>query len=419
MKHKILYLNVAHQNFQRPVYLWAIRYNMINRNIWLLYVIKTSQWFMLYMPVIFLFYTENGFSTTELFGLHAVYSIVIAVLEVPSGYVADVWGRKSALILGTLFGVFGFAMYSFSYTLVGFIIAELLLGVGESFVSGADSALLYDTLEVDNKEKHYLKTEGRLSAAGNISEALAGLFVSIVVFHMVRGYFVLQTFFALLAFIAACFLIEPELKKYSKKVVFNDIIGIVRYTFKTNKLLGKYIIFSSIIGFASLVMAWFSQPIFFEIGLAKNNYGYAWVILNAIVAIGSIAALRIGHFFGKNGIFVFLSIAMSLGLIIIALNLSYLVFVPLALFYFIRGSAHPILKNFINNHTSSDKRATVLSLRSLLIRIMYSAIGPFLGVISDKISIKLALMLCGVSILIPAVIFAIVIVYNHRKVAEY
>ena len=74
------------------------------RNLSILYIIKLAKWFMLYMPVSFLFYLENGFSEKEYLILHAVYSGVIAIFEVPSGYIADIWGRKPAIIFGALFG---------------------------------------------------------------------------------------------------------------------------------------------------------------------------------------------------------------------------------------------------------------------------------------------------------------------------
>ncbi|MBN2485363.1 MAG: MFS transporter [Bacteroidales bacterium] len=365
------------------------------------------------MPVIYLFYNENGFSTTELFGLHAIYSIVIAVLEVPSGYFADACGKKTALVTGTFLGVLGFSAYSVSHTLTGFIIAEILLGIGESFVSGADSAILYDTLAEQKKEKNYLKTESRLSAVGNASEALAGLFVSLVVFQTVRINFFLQTILTFIAFIAACFLIEPHIHIDRKKPGFGEILGIVGYTFRENRILGKFVVFSAIIGYSSLLMAWFAQPIFNQAGLDKNYYGYAWVVLNSLVAAGSLLALKINHFLGAKAIFVFIAAGMSVFYLLVALEISYLAFIPMAVFYIIRGSAHPILKNYINNHTPSDKRATVLSLRSLLIRILYSSTGPFLGVVSDTISLSTALYLCGTSIFISAMVFAFLILREH------
>lgn len=370
---------------------------------------------MLYMPVIFLFYKENGFETTELFGLHAIYSIIIAVLEVPSGYIADVWGRKNAIVIGTFFGVLGFSTYSISYTFWGFVVAEILLGIGESLISGADSAILYDTLHQQKRSDNYLKIEGRLSAIGNVAEAMAGLFVSLIVFRYVRTNFILQAVLSAIAFLAACYLIEPKYHSLRKKPGFKEILQIVHYTFRINKTLGKYLIFSALIGFSSLIMAWFAQPVFSEVGLEKSYYGYAWVILNLCVAFGSLMALRINYYFGHNKIIIFLAFTMSAGFITIAFKLTYIAFISMIIFYFIRGTAHPILKNYINNLTTSDKRATVLSLRSLLIRILYSGFGPLLGVVSDTISLKLALILCGTGILIPSTIYAILIITGQKE----
>jgi hypothetical protein len=162
-------------------------------------------------------------------------------------------------------------------------------------------------------------------------------------------------------------------------------------------------------------MAWFAQPIFSEVSLEKSYYGYAWVILNLCVAFGSLMALRINYFFGHNKIIIFLAFTMSTGFITIAFKLTYIAFISMIIFYFIRGTAHPILKNYINNLTTSDKRATVLSLRSLLIRILYSGFGPLLGVISDTISLRLALVLCGTGILIPSMIYAILIITGQKE----
>jgi MFS family permease len=324
-----------------------------NNNIGLLYLIKASKWFMLYMPVIFLFYQENGFKTTELFVLHAIYSIVIVILEVPSGYFADVWGRKLSLTIGSLMGVIGFAAYSLSYHLWGFILAEVMLGIGESFISGADSALLYDTLLQEKKEHRYIKIEGSLSAVGNICEALAGLFVSLIVFNYLRTDFILQTILSLIAFIACLFLKEPVIHSFKPKPGFRDIWNTIHETFRENKLLARLVILSSLAGYASLTMAWFAQPILVEIGIDKSNFGYAWVILNLTVAAGSFSSAGMDHAFKRNGTIIILSLILSFGFIVTAFNLTYMAILPLLVFYFFRGVAHPIYKNYINNLTGS------------------------------------------------------------------
>ena len=114
----------------------------LQSNIIKLYLIKIAKWFMLFMPIIVLFYQDNGLEMQDIFTLKAVYSIAIVLLEIPSGYLADVLGRKKTLIIGAFLGFFGFVIYDFSFGFWGFLIAELTLGLGQSLISGADSALL-------------------------------------------------------------------------------------------------------------------------------------------------------------------------------------------------------------------------------------------------------------------------------------
>ncbi len=371
---------------------------LIKRNIPILYLVKAAKWFMLYIPIIYLFYEENNFSATELFGLHAIYSLVIAVLEVPSGYFADVFGRKISLVIGALFGTFGFLAYSLSYSITGFIIAEVFLGIGQSLFSGADSAMLYDTLLQEKRENEYIKYEGRITATGNIAEALAGLTVSLLAFKVVRVNFYLQTGITLIAFIAALFLIEPLAHKKNRKPGYKDIWDIVKYTFRKNVVLRNIVLFSSIIGFASLMMAWFSQPIFKGVGLKDSYFGFAAVILNGLVAIGSVLSGYIGSKMSFKAMLFYLAIPLSVGFIAVAYKLTFYAFIPLSLFYLIRGTAHPMLKKHINDLSESSNRATILSLRSLIIRIFYLSLAPVFGVVTDRVGLKEALLYCGISV---------------------
>ncbi len=147
----------------------------IHPNIFRLYLIKIAKWFMLYMPIVVPFYESNGLSMKDIMILQAVYSIAIVVLEIPSGYLADVIGRRKTLIIGAMFGTIGFATYSFSYGFIGFLIAEIILGIGQSCISGADSAMLYDSLLERGEEKKYSRFEGRITSLGNMAEAAAGI----------------------------------------------------------------------------------------------------------------------------------------------------------------------------------------------------------------------------------------------------
>src|SRR5512133_1914863 len=143
----------------------------VRSNIVKLNIIKFSKWFSLVMPIIVPFYQENHLSLTEIMLLKSVYSVVIVVLELPSGYFADVLGRKKMLVSGAFLGAAGFIVYAFTHSYFGFLIAEIALGAGQSFISGADSAMLYDTLAAHKRNQQYTRYEGLKASVGIFSEA--------------------------------------------------------------------------------------------------------------------------------------------------------------------------------------------------------------------------------------------------------
>ena len=70
------------------------------------------------------------------------------------------------------------------------------------------------------------------------------------------------------------------------------------------------------------------------------------------------------------------------------------------MFYIVRGFATPVLKDYINRMTESDKRATVLSVRNFIIRLNFAIIGPFLGWYMDVYTLPQAMLLAGIIFLI-------------------
>ena len=80
----------------------------IAANIWKLYLIKMSKWFMVFMPIVVLFFQSNGLNLREVMTINAIYSLSTAFFEIPSGYFSDKFGRKHSIIIGTLFITFQF-----------------------------------------------------------------------------------------------------------------------------------------------------------------------------------------------------------------------------------------------------------------------------------------------------------------------
>lgn len=136
-----------------------------------------------------------------------------------------------------------------------------------------------------------------------------------------------------------------------------------------------------------------------------SYYGVIWTVLNLTVGFAALYSDRVDRYFGlkKMGILI-LSVIIG-GYVALAFNLTYAGLAILFIFYIFRGFATPILKGYINQMTFSEMRATVLSIRNFIIRLMFAAIAPFIGWINDIYSLQIALLSSAVILFIPGAIF--------------
>lgn len=367
----------------------------VKSNIFKLYVIKVSKWLMLTVPVVFLFYRENGLGTGDLFLLKAAYSFAVVVMEIPSGYFGDIWGRKSSLVIGSVMGAVGFGLYSVSTGFWGFFACEMILGVGQSFISGSDSALLYDTLQEQGLGDTYLKEEGRLVSIGNYAEAIAAPIGVGLAALSLRTPFYFQAVVAFSAVPASLLLFEPQRRKITQKGNLIQIFQIIRYALTRNTGLKWRILYSSVIGTATLTMAWLIQPYFVHLAVPLALYGLILPALNLVTGSVSLHAWKVEERLGRNR--TVLLIAFFIGGLYLCLSGFQTLWAVgfLFLFYSVRGVATPVLRNYINESTPSEIRATVLSIRSLIIRLAFVGIGPFLGWYADRSGMPATLFVGG------------------------
>ena len=367
------------------------------------------------MPIVVPFYESNGLSMKDIMILQAVYSIAIVVLEVPSGYLADVIGRKKTLIIGAVFGILGFTTYNFSFGFMGFLVAEIILGIGQSCISGADSAMLYDSLLDRGEEKKYTRFEGRITALGNVAEALAGIVGGLLVGITIRTPYLAQIFVAFIALPAAITLVEPTRKIPLIKAGMMEIVQIARFALITDRPLRRNILFSAITGCATLTMAWFAQPFFEYARIDIAWFGILWTTLNLSVAITSYTAHRLEKKLGQRWSVLIIALLIPLGYLALSRFHLPIGLLVLYLFYLVRGYATPVLKDYINRITASHIRATVLSVRNFIIRLLFALFGPLLGWVKDIYSLPQALTLAGIIFLIISIFTAILFISSGKE----
>ncbi len=367
----------------------------LESNIWKLNVLQACRWFMLIMPIIVLFYQQNGLSMQDIMVLQAIFSVVLVACEVPSGYFSDTLGRRTCLIIGSVLGTAGFGIYCVSHSFYGFLAAEIVLGIGQSFISGTDAALLYDTLLETEGEDRYIKHQGRLTACGNFSEALAGIMGGLVALVSLRMNFYIETAFMALSIPIACSIREPRIhRELKRRMRLREFLDIVKDTLHDPRL-SRLIAHCSLILAATLTIVWFVQPFLKRAGIPLVFFGIIWTLLNGSVGLASLAAHRLSSRLGIRPSLLLPIVSVCTAYLLLGFGYSVWSIAFFVVLYMTRGFITPVFSNEINRLVSTDRRATVLSIRVLFTRLIFVVVGPLAGWITDVWSMGQALWMTG------------------------
>lgn len=373
----------------------------ISANIWKLYLIKGLRCFMLTIPILVLFFQENGLSMKEIFLLQALFSLAIIVLEIPSGYFSDVFDRKISIVVGGSMAFLGFSIYSQSHGFWGFLLAEIVLGIGISFVSGADCAMLYDTLLEMGKQESYKKVEGKNIGIGLISESVASVMGGLLAISSLRLPLYCDALVSLFIIPVSFTLIEPKRKKIEPgKIGLGGVFAVLKFSLHEHKQVKWLIIYSSVIGAATLTMVWFIQPYLTATHVPLELFGVVWASLLFVAAVFSWNAHRVEQFLGRKNSLLLMLVLPVAGYFLLSRFWFVWSGVFILLFYVTQGINNPITLDYLNGLIDSDVRATILSVKNLVSRAIFVVVGPMVGWLSDAYSLKIALLGCGVTFLL-------------------
>ncbi len=388
--------------------------NKIQQNIWKMYFIKATRMFLLIMPIVVLFFQDNGLSMTQIFLLNSIFSISIVLFEIPSGYFSDVMGRKKCLIIATILWTLWILGHSLSYWFWWFMFAEIIMALSLWFFSWTDSAIIYDTLLSNWKEGEYKKIEWRMEATWNFSEAIAWIIGGLLATISLRTPFYVETILSIPAIFIVISIIEPPIEKNKNKDgPIKNISKIVRYSLHWNKEIKRLIFYFWFFSASTLTFVWLVQPYFNLVWLPLKYFGFAWAILNASVWFFALQAHKFESFFWRKKSLISLILLVFIWYILLSIFQSIWAILFMFLFYFARWIGRPIIKDYINKIISSKIRATVLSIQWLVWRLFFAIISPFIWWIMDIYTLQYAMIWAWIVFLTFSVI-CLIFMRRHR-----
>ena len=358
-------------------------------NIRKLYAFSFLQMTLFPMAIITLFWKDHiGLSLTRILLLQGILSVVMVVMEYPSGYISDRIGYRVSLSLASLLGMAGWGIYTLATSFAHVMAAEILLGISLAFISGSDSALLYETLKEDGKEQDYSRHQGRMSGYAQGGEALGAVFAGVLYAYAPALPFILQVGVWLLALLLTRSMVEPARVTTSPASHLAEALRSTRYAFVENKSLRYTILLNSVLGIASFYPVWLIQPYMQHAGVPLTWFGPVWSGANLTVAFFSLTSHRAAGYLGDRFmvlLFLVLIVVGYLGLGIVGGVWGFLFYYLLTT---MRGLRGPMMLNLTQKECPSANRAGILSLQSLCFRLLFVCTGPLVGMLADRSGVE-------------------------------
>ncbi len=387
------------------------------RNMRVFRVLKVTQSLLFYIPV-WVAYERQFLDFSQFTLIEAIIYGIQMALELPTGALADLWGKRMTVFSGLLVSAAGLFLYGIATSFPLFVLYACVTGIGGALISGAEEALLFDSLKEGGREQEFGERMGYFNMIFQI-----GLAVSAVIGgwlgSLSYSLAVWATFAStLMTAILSLFLVEPHvdteqftLKNYLrqtkmgiKELVKNDHIKQISLF---------YILVGGITWVCQLI---FNASILTDLGFTPSEFGWTMALLRIINGVLLFRVLRLGSFLNRSRVFLMFPVVMTLGLLP-GIWLGKWIAVPfIAAIMFSSTARWSILGKYTNEEFSSNNRATAISTLSMAIGVIYIVVAVVSGPIMQAFGgARIMYTLLGIVTLLTVLPLGIRLASAHKS----
>ncbi|WP_307281883.1 MFS transporter [Arthrobacter sp. W4I7] len=357
-----------------------------------------------------LFLLDAGLSNFEAFAANAFFTVGMVIFEIPTGVVADGWGRRVSFLLGTvtLAGstFLYYLLWQFSAPFPLWAVVSVLLGLGFTFFSGAVEAWLVDALRYSGYEGGLEAVFGRgqmvagaAMLAGSASGGAIAQATNLGVPFLVRAG-VLLAMFAVAMWLMHDVGFTPARSTHPLGATRAVLSASIDNGLKIRPV--RYVMLAAPFSAGVGIYVFYAlQPYLLELFGDPNAYsvaGLAAAIVAGAQVIGGWLAPYARSLFRKRTSVLIVSGCIST-LIFLVLGFTrvfWVALVLLAVWAIVDSSARPVRPAYINDMIPSKERATVLSFDSLMGSSGGAVVQPLLGRSADLYGYAASLAIAGV-----------------------
>lgn len=391
----------------------------MHRNIWIAYVLTflRNSWF--WMGIWVFYYLKF----TNYAGIGLIETIMIIAVtsgEIPTGVIADFFGKKNTLTIAFSLQTIAMIFLSFTPSLLGLLIGILILGIGGAFYSGTIDALIYDSLIQLEDEKKFDKIISKVTGISLIAPAICGIFGGYLYTIKPNIPYILNALCYAIGIICTLFLIEPKIKErthVSLTSFFQQTKNGFNELFKSTKVIEQTLLLVATGAISVICLQMLNDFLGVEFGFKPTQLAIYWSFLYILCAGISYITPYFTRFMSYKTIAIVVGIIIS-GSLIVSPFLGVGAIILGGLSIGVRALAQTIYENvssvLINQNTQSQYRTTTLSTFNLLKNIPYVLSAFSIGFLADKItSIRLA---CVLGVVLLSIIILQIVFYSRKKV---
>ncbi|RII32155.1 MFS transporter [Clostridium chromiireducens] len=364
-----------------------------------------------------LYLSFKGMSLIEIGLLESIYHITGVLFELPTGAIADVYGKKFSIITGRIVSVISSILMITSNSFWGFGLSFILSAASMNLNSGAGEALIYDSLKELGEEERYKKIWGNLAFIMSSGQGIAVLLGGILSDIKFLYAYILGMIIHTAALIVACKFKEPTVRKKQEEkkqenLIFYQVL-ISAKVLKTRKVVLYLILFSALVGSLQTTVFFYSQQYFSNMSYSKTAIAIICAASSFIEAISSKYAYKLENLLKLKGTLISVSLINIFSLIGLALAKE------LAVVFFMSASitgglAYTIFSDYINSRIPSEYRATILSFDSFCFSMFMISVFPVFGLLAEKIGFTITFGIMALSY-IPAMTFLLLKLRKYKS----
>jgi len=376
----------------------------LERNFGTTLTLAFFQVFLVIMPVAVPFFQSRGLDMQQIFALQAIFAAVILITEVPSGYAADLLGRRPTLLVGAVVAGIGHTILVFADGFVGLALFEVALGMSASLISGSDIAMLYDSeAALGRCEEDQRRVVGRLYSVRTFSEAIAAVVCSLLLLVSLEMVVYVQAVVGWIPLLLAVRLVEPPVVRLEQSGHLHNMAQICRHMVTHSLVLRLTFLALCVWSLTTFYAVWLIQELWQQQGIALEVFGYLWAGLTVIAAVAGRWAHVVEARLGTSGVLLLIGVLPALGYLGLDLLGPVGAFLASGSFFLARGVGMVVLRDALNRRVPGHYRATANSLASFGFRAAFIVTGPVVGQVLDLWGMSTTLwLLAGASVAILA-----------------